>query len=67
MMKAGATKTTDIMIPQNENMTRLKNFFNVYSMVSKEAGDNLNYNMAMFVKEKDFLRYLRMNMESSFL
>ena len=51
MMKAGAHKTMDVMIPQNQKYTRVKNFIDIYTTVSKEASNNLNYNMAMFAKE----------------
>lgn len=66
-MKAGAHKTADIMIPRDEKYLRFKNMIDIYTTVSKQALDNLNYNMAMFAKEQDFLRYLRMSLRSPFL
>ena len=66
-MKAGAHKTLDIMIPREQKYLRFKNLVNIYTTVSKQSLDNLNYNMAMFSKEQDFLRYLRMSLRSPFL
>ena len=39
----------------------------IYSTVSKVANENLNYNIAMYSKEQDFLRYLRMHGRSPFI
>lgn len=51
MIKAGAAKTADIMIPQNEKFLRFKKFFEIYTTVSNKASEDLNYNMTMFCKE----------------
>ena len=51
MIKAGAAKTADIMIPQDEKFQRFKKIFEIYTTVSAQANENLNYNMAMFSKE----------------
>lgn len=66
MMKAGFQKTTDIMIPNAQKFRRLKNFMKIQAIDPQQARDNLNYNMAMFTKEQDFLRYLRMSLRSDF-
>jgi len=55
------------MIPRDQTYVRLKNFIDIQTTVSKQASDNLNYNMTMFSKEQDFLRYLRMQARSPFL
>lgn len=60
MMKAGAGKFADIMIPKNDRITRIKKFIEIQTAVSQEANENLQYNLTMFEKEQDFLRYLRL-------
>lgn len=67
MMKAGAAKTADIMIPQEQKMFRARKFIEIHTTVSVQASQNLNYNMTMFAKEYDFIRYLRMSNRSEFL
>lgn len=51
MIKAGAAKTADIMIPQNQKLMRFKKLVEIHSTVSTQASENLNYNMTMFSKE----------------
>lgn len=51
MIKAGAAKTADIMIPQDEKFQRFKKIVEIYTTVSAQANENLNYNMVMFSKE----------------
>lgn len=67
MMKAGFQKTNDIMIPRGQTFRRLKNLVKIQTIEAKKASDNLNYNMTMFTKEQDFLRYLRMSLRSDLI
>ena len=67
MMKAGAQKTSDTLIPKEHTFRRFKNFVNIQTSVTKEASENLNYYMTTFQREKNLLRYLRMSNNSDFL
>ena len=51
IVKNGAAKTADIMIPSDQKFTRLRKFIEIQWSLSKEAQDNLNYNLTMFCKE----------------
>jgi hypothetical protein len=64
MMKAGSGKFTDIQIDKEKKFKRLTKFIKVQSGLSQVADQNLNYNLTMFQKEIDFLRYIRMAQRS---
>ena len=51
MIKTGAAKTADIMIPKDQRYLRFKKFIEIQTTVSNKALEDLNYNMTMFCKE----------------